>query len=151
MGFNSLRHSIAFLGCAPYGLLMVSSACFRFYSYRAPRLAETLDDFDKAVKWLLEEEHEWRQLEEAILGVVSSLDKPGSPAGEAKQAFHNKLYGRTAEQRQRFRQRVLKVSLDDLKRVGRTYLQPEKASIAVITSQATEETVKRLGLESIQL
>ncbi|MCW9012443.1 MAG: insulinase family protein [Gammaproteobacteria bacterium] len=128
-----------------------ANACFKFYSYRDPRLTETLDDFDQSIKWLLEEDHEWRQLEEAILGVISSLDKPGSPAGEAKQAFHNDIFGRTAEQRQHFRQRVLKVSLDDLKRVGKTYLRPENASIAVITNSAMADTVKQLGLETIHL
>jgi hypothetical protein len=128
-----------------------TNACFRFYSYRDPRLTETLNDFDKSIDWLLNEEHEWRLLEEAILGVIGSLDKPGSPAGEAKQAFHNNLYGRTAEQRQRFRQRVLQVSLDDLKRVGKQYLQREKASIAVITNSNMQDEVKQLGLEIIQL
>ncbi len=128
-----------------------ASACFRFYSYRDPRLAETLVDFDRSVEWLLTEDHEWRLLEEAILGVIGSIDKPASPAGEAKQAFHNELYGRTAEQRQRFRQRILKVTLDDLKRVGQTYLQPENASIAVITNSSLEASVEALGLDVVHL
>ena len=51
-------------------------AAFKFYSYRDPRLSETLDDFDKAIDWVLNNEHEYRQLEEAILGVVGSMDKP---------------------------------------------------------------------------
>ncbi|MCG8578179.1 MAG: hypothetical protein MI810_25090, partial [Flavobacteriales bacterium] len=55
-------------------------AAFRFFSYRDPRLAETLADFDKSIDWLLNEEHEWRQVEESILGVVSAIDKPSSPA-----------------------------------------------------------------------
>jgi presequence protease len=128
-----------------------ANACFRFYSYRDPRLTETLDDFDKAIEWLLNEDHEWRQLEESILGVVSSLDKPGSPAGEAKQAFHNQLNGRTEEQRQKYRKRVLEVTLEDLKRVGKLYLQPEKASVAVITNATMEAAVKEIGLEVIHL
>ena len=37
------------------------------------------------------------------------------------------------EQRRAFRQGVLQVTLDDLKRVGATYLDPERASIAVIS------------------
>ena len=127
------------------------NACFNFYSYRDPRLVGTLNDFDASIEWLLNEEHEWRQLEESILGVVSSLDKPGSPAGEAKQAFHNQLNGRTAEQRQKFRKRILQVTLDDLKRVGKTYLLPEKASIAVITNAAMEAVVKDLGLDVMYL
>ena len=128
-----------------------ANACFRFYSYRDPRMAETLDDFDSSIEWLLNEAHEPRHLEEAILGVISGIDKPGSPAGEAKQAFHNSLYGRTAAQRQKFRQQILKVTLDDLKRVGRSYLIPEKASIAVVCNGNMEQEAKRLGLEINQV
>jgi hypothetical protein len=122
------------------------SACFRFYSYRDPRLTETLADFDHSVEWLLSERHEWRQVEEAILGVISGLDKPSSPAGEAKDAFHNALYGRTPEQRQAYRQRILNVRLEDLQRVGKTYLRPEAASTAVISSPQQEVLADELGL-----
>lgn len=123
------------------------NAVFRFYSYRDPRLQDTLEDFDRAIAWLLEEKHEWRLVEEAILGVVASIDKPGSPAGEAKDAFFNSLYGRTPEQRQRIRKRVLDVTLDDLQRVGASYLRPEQANVAVITSQAGENACRELGME----
>jgi Zn-dependent M16 (insulinase) family peptidase len=122
-------------------------AAFKFYSYRDPRLAETLDDFDAAIDWLLNTKHEFRVLEEAILGVIGSLDKPGSPAGEAKQHFHNRLAGRSHAQRQLFRQQILDVSLDDLQRVTRTYLQPERASTAVITSSSAQSTAKKLAEE----
>lgn len=110
-------------------------AVFRFFSYRDPRLAETLEDFDASVTWLLENEHEEQKLEEAILGVISSIDKPGSPAGEAKQAYHSALFGRTAEQRKQFRSRILQVTIEDLKRVAATYLQQGGASEAVVTSK----------------
>ncbi len=123
------------------------SASFRFYSYRDPRLAETLEDFDRSIDWLLDSTHEWRQLEEAILGVISSIDKPGSPAGEAKEAFHNALIGRTPELRERFRERITNVTLDDLKRVAATYLKPENASTAIITSAATLKKTGDLGLQ----
>ena len=86
-------------------------------------------------------------VEEAILGVIGSIDKPGSPAGEAKDAFYSELYGRTPERRQRFRQRVLEVSLQDLQRVGETYLKPEQASIAVISNQNAGQRCRDLGLE----
>ena len=128
-----------------------NTAVFKFYSYRDPRLSETLDDFDRAIDWMLENGHEERQLEEAILGVIGSMDKPGSPAGEAKAAFHNELHGRTREKLQLFRQRVLEVSIDDLKRVTETYLKNGEASVAVITSAATQEEVGDLGLEVVHL
>ena len=123
------------------------NAAFRFYSYRDPRLQETLDDFDQALDWLQNSNHEWRQVEEAILGVFGTLDKPGSPAGEAKEDFYNELYGRNNEYRQRYRERVLKVTLADLQRVGATYLTPGNASTAIVTSSATLQQHGDLGLE----
>jgi Zn-dependent M16 (insulinase) family peptidase len=126
-------------------------AAFRFFSYRDPRLGETLDDFDRAIDWMLNGKHEWRLVEEAILGVISSIDKPGSPAGEARQAFHNLLHGRTRENLQAFRQNVLNVRLEDLQRVTEAYLNPDTASTAVITSTAVLEQQGNLGLDVINL
>jgi Zn-dependent M16 (insulinase) family peptidase len=83
--------------------------------------------------------------------MIGSMDKPGSPAGEAKSAFHNELHGRTREKLQQFRQRVLAVKIDDLKRVAKSYLKDGEASTAVITSAATREEVGDLGLEVINL
>jgi Zn-dependent M16 (insulinase) family peptidase len=125
------------------------SGAFRFYSYRDPRLEETLADFDRSVTWLLESQHEWRLVEEAILGVISAIDKPGSPAGEAKKSFYATLHGRTPEQRRRFRARILEVREGDLKRVAETYLKPELASTAVISDPTT--LAKQEGLTLIKL
>lgn len=126
-------------------------AAFRFYSYRDPRLEETLSDFDKSLEWLQDNEHNFQALEEAILGVIGSLDKPGSPAGEAKQTFHAELFGRTREKREQFRQRLLSVTIDDLKRVAKTYLTPDNAHIAVVTGSANTEKTEKLGLEAVTL
>lgn len=126
------------------------SASFRFYSYRDPRLVETLQDFNRSVDWVVSNNHEPRLLEEAILGVIGSLDKPGSPAGEAKEAFQNQLFGRTAAIRQAFRQRVLAVTLGDLRTVAERYLNNKIENIAVITNEAnlaSSNIDKTLGFE----
>lgn len=114
-----------------------SSASFRFYSYRDPRFTETFADFDQAARWLLDSKHDAQSLEEAVLGVIGSMDKPGSPAGEAKQQFHNRLFGQTQEIRQQFRKNVLAVSLDDLRRVTERYLLTDEPSLAVISNENT--------------
>lgn len=119
---------------------------FRFFSYRDPRLAETLADFDRALDWLAGGDHAPRRVEEAILGVIASLDKPGSPAGEAKQTFHAELYGRDRTCRERFRNRVLAVTLADLQRVADTWLRAERASTAVITAADRTAQLDGLGL-----
>ena len=124
---------------------------FRFFSYRDPRLGETLEDFDNALQWLQETEHDPQELEESILGVIGQLDKPRSPAGEARHAFHNRLFGRSLEQRARYRERVLAVTIDDLKRVASTWLSPERASTAVITSHDNRAAAEALELSIEEL
>ena len=109
-----------------------NNACFRFYSYRDPRSEETFADFSAAVDWALSDQLLDRHLEEAVLGVVGSLDKPGSPAGEALQAYQNQLHGRTADIRQAFRVAILAVTLDSLKVVAGRYLKGIQASEAVV-------------------
>lgn len=124
---------------------------FRFYSYRDPRMTGTLTDFDKSLEWLQSESHQWNRVEEAILGVVSSIDKPGSPAGEAKQTFHAELFENTRELREQFRKRVLQVTASDLQRVAATYLSEDKANTVVISNADKEKEGNELGLEAKSL
>lgn len=113
------------------------TGAFGFSSYRDPRLAETLADFDRAVAWITSGDHEFRLLEEAILSVISEIDRPDSPAGEAVGTFFGALHGRDAAQRRRFRGAILEVTLEDLKRVSHEYLVPETASMAVLSNHET--------------
>ncbi|MCY4427729.1 MAG: insulinase family protein [Halieaceae bacterium] len=128
---------------------------FRFYSYRDPRLGETLADFQAAIEWLQDAAHGYEPLEQAILGVIGALDKPGSPAGEAKKHFYDQLFGRDPQQQARFRQRVLAQTVKDLQRVAERYLRPELACTAIITSQTgleqAHDIVEEQGLNIIKL
>lgn len=124
-----------------------NNGVFRFFSYRDPRLQETLADFDASIDWLLGNKHDPRLLEEAILGVISQIDKPASPAGEAKQALVGELFGHTRETRDRFRSRVLAVQLDDLTRIAQAYLLKDRASTAVLTHEESAGLATDLGLE----
>ena len=122
-------------------------AAFRFYSYRDPRLVDTLADFDNSLDWLMSNSHEERQLEEAILNVISSIDKPTSPAAEAKDAYQSQLFGRTPEIRQAYRSNILKVTMADLQRVGNTYFDKDAASIAVVSNAENAKAAKILNLD----
>jgi len=125
------------------------SGTFRFFSYRDPRLGDTFEDFQQALAWLHEDNHPARQLEEAILCTISSLDRPGSPAGEAITAFYGELFGRTPAQRRAYRQRVLEVGLADLRRVATGYLHPEAAMDAAIGARETLRQRPELELTAI--
>lgn len=128
-----------------------NNGCFRFYSYRDPRIEETLLDFDQSIQWLLNEKHSAQSLEEAILGTISSIDRSESPAGRAKRCFHAELSGRTVEHRQLFRERVLATRIEDMQRVAEIYLKPELASTAIITDLTQRNRAENLGLNIIEL
>jgi len=85
------------------------------------------------------------------LGVISSIDKPSSPAGEAKAAFHNDLQGKTDAWRNEFRQRILGVSYDDMQNVIDTYFDESKASIAAVISSQYKDEVEKLGMEVFEI
>ncbi len=116
------------------------TASFRFYSYRDPRLTETLADFREAVSWLQQHPHEEQALEEAVLGVIGGIDKPGSPAGEAMAAFFLELFGRDEGFCRQRREALLHVTVADLQRVAAAYLQPEAAQVAVVSSAERLQT-----------
>lgn len=127
------------------------TGAFRFFSYRDPRLAETLEEFDASLRWLQRGRHEYHSLEEAILGVIRAIDRPGSPAGEAIKAFMSSLNGRTPDYLRRLRQRVLKVTTEDLKRAAETYLTFERANTAVISNLRTLERYRPPNFEVLVL
>ena len=111
------------------------AGAFRFFSYRDPRISATFADFEAAVRRVLDEPQDEAHLEEAILNVVSDLDRPSSPAGEAIGSYFAARHGRDPAQRRRYRRAVLGVTLDDLRRVTERYLRPERARDAVVTSE----------------
>ncbi|MBF0369034.1 MAG: insulinase family protein [Magnetococcales bacterium] len=128
--------------------LDADAGAFRFFSYRDPRLLETLNDFDRSLEWLMETKHEPRTLEEAILSAIANIDRPGSPAGEAMRAFHDRHHGKTPELRHLFRQRVLQVTLADMQRVGEKYFIADNASIGIVShAKALDEVRETLQLE----
>lgn len=124
---------------------------FKFFSYRDPRLEETLKDFDSSIDWLKNNVHKENQVEEAILGVISSIDKPSSPAGEVIQTFHAELYGRTQEIFELFRSRVIEVSSSDLRRVAEKYLIEENSNIAVVSNSQNVAIADRMNLSIMTL
>lgn len=116
-----------------------NGAAFRFYSYRDPRSAETFADYDAAIEWAAAGNFTPEHLEEAVLGVIGSLDKPGSPAGEALSAYQNELHDRSPEVRRAYRQRILEVSLDDVQQVVQTYLLNKPCHEAVVGPASLEQ------------
>ena len=116
---------------------------FKFFSYRDPRCSDTFIDFKKSIEWSINNISE-RQLDEGILGVISSIDKPMSPYGEALNDFHNLLEKKTKEVRLSFRSRVINCTISDLVNVSRKYLFNESRK-SVIAGENYIDEIKDLG------
>ncbi len=128
-----------------------NTASLRFYSYRDPHCADTFKHFEQSIHWLLDNAHDNRTLEEAILGIIASMDKPASPAGEAIKACMSTLHGRDKAWQETLRQAILAVTLDDLKRVARTYLYNKSATRACIAPLSAKDTLTQLGFDIHEL
>ena len=121
-----------------------STNTFKFFSYRDPKCTETFSAFKDAVEWSktsITEQH----LEEAILGVVSSIDKPLSPVGEAKNDFNFNLENISTKERLEMRQRVINCSIEDLIRVNEKYLTKDSKK-SILAGESYREEALSLGL-----
>ncbi|MCD8521489.1 MAG: insulinase family protein [Saccharospirillaceae bacterium] len=120
--------------------------CFKFYSYRDPRVEGTFSDFAASIDWLLARSRGDDLIEQSVLGLIGNMDRPGSPAGEAKQNFHQDKSGRSKALRQQFRERVLATQWSDVQRVAAQYLRNQTGSKAVIAPRGSERVAANLGL-----
>ncbi|WP_319379594.1 insulinase family protein [Thiomicrorhabdus sp.] len=127
------------------------AAGFVFFSYRDPRLLETFDDFARAKEWLMSSEATQAKVDEAILNVISAMDKPGSPAGEMRKAFYQELYGRSQEIRMAYREGVISTTVEELRAVAERYFDPQKASFAVLTHSGMKDALNDQGFALNQL
>ena len=118
---------------------------FKFFSYRDPKCTETFNEFKKSREWSVKSITE-EQLEEGILGVISSIDKPLSPFGEAMSDFMSSLDQKTQDERLSFRSKVKECSLANLAMVSEKYLFNESKRSA-IAGQNYEKELKDLGFE----
>ena len=82
--------------------------------------------------------------------MVSRIDKPGSPAGNARSTFQANLFGRDAAMRKALREKVLNVTMDDLQRVTERYLDPANEHLAVVSSE-TKASESKLDAQRIAL
>jgi len=126
-----------------------STNTFKLFSYRDPKCSETFQAFQDAIEWAkisITSQH----LEEAILGVISSIDKPLSPVGEAKNDFNYNLESIGIKERLEMRQKVIRCSIDDLIRVNETYLTKESRK-SILAGESFKAQAEELGLKILEV
>lgn len=102
---------------------------FSYYSYRDPKSLQSLETFEKAGQFAVDNEWSDRDLEEAKLTIFQSIDAPISVKSEGQALFKE---GVTDEMRQTRREQLLDVDITDIKEVAEKYLINGKPSVALV-------------------
>jgi Zn-dependent M16 (insulinase) family peptidase len=119
-----------------------TSGNFHFYSYRDPNLNRTLATFTKAIETIANGSFNERELEEAKLGVIQTLDSPVPPGSRAMVAYSWLRAGRTLEMRQQFREQVLSATSRDIADAIQEHLLTKKPVIVSFLGQELWEKEK---------
>ena len=118
----------------------------RIFSYRDPRLVDTLLDFDRAIESLRTRPPEGRQLDEAILRTMREIDRPKAFGIAACERFVDELQGRGAKGARPLRASVLRTDPDRLREVTERYLHPAMGRTGVLAGSGRERDLDRLGI-----
>jgi Zn-dependent M16 (insulinase) family peptidase len=121
---------------------------FVMMSYRDPRLAATYQSFEQAIEWVQNAELKQENIEEAIICVIQSLDKPHSPFSEVMWSWDQGQQRITEDMRRQHRHGVLHCTAENLKAVAARWLQGKPCSRAAFVGHAEQDLT---GLELVKL
>ncbi|HSW72572.1 MAG TPA: insulinase family protein [Chlamydiales bacterium] len=113
-----------------------------FYSFRDPHAATTKAAFVKSLQEIADGNFDDQDLEEAKLGIIQGLDSPVSPGSRGLTAFYWLKAGKTKEMREKFRQKVLSVSKEEISQAIKKHLLP-KADKGIFVSFADKNFIDR--------
>jgi len=86
-----------------------------FVSYRDPNLIKTIEAYNEAFKYVSEFNPEDREMTKYIIGTISDLDTPLTPAAKGERATENYLRRISYEDRQREREEILATNKEAIK------------------------------------
>jgi Zn-dependent M16 (insulinase) family peptidase len=94
------------------------------------------------VRWAIEGDIDEERLKEAILGACGDVDPLESPDIKGRREAANRATGFTREERERFKQRLLRVTAADMRRVAKTYLTDGHVQATVAGPEMVEAARK---------
>lgn len=98
------------------GARLDTGGMVHYYSYRDPRVTETIDVFNRSPEWLMRtDNYNANDIDEAKLKVFQSVDSPLTPSRQGLELF---LQGITEEMRRQYRERLLDVNKADIQEVA---------------------------------
>jgi len=123
---------------------------FYFYSYRDPQLAKTVGIFQKSIEKISALKFSQRELEEAKLGILQTLDAPVPPGSRAMVAYSWMKAGRTPEIRDAFRKKILSATQPEVAEAVLIYLlSTPKTLVTFLSQELFEKEQKKLNQELI--
>ena len=122
------------------------SCTVRMFSYRDPRLAGTLRDFEGALESLRRHPPRGRSLEEAIVRAVREIDRPKAFQVDALERYLDELQGPGSGGGRALRDAVLGTRPERLRDVAERYLSPDRGCVGVLAGAGRESELERLGL-----
>lgn len=126
-----------------YAQANIGGGTFYLGSYRDPNIIRTFEIYDQAAKWIAESEIDAEALKEAILGACGDVDPLESPDIKGRREATNRLTGFTRKERERFKQRLLKVTGADLRRGAKTFLDAGNSVQATVAGAELVEAARK--------
>ncbi len=119
-----------------------------FVSYRDPNLKKTVDVFENVVSYLKDFSADERQMTQFIIGTVSDVDTPLTPAGRGTRSYVMYMTDLTEEQLQKERDELLQTTQEDIRQMA-AYMQAflDDGCICVVGNQENIENAAGLFKE----
>lgn len=109
-----------------------------FTSYRDPKLKETYEVYRKAAKYVEDFDCSERDMTKYIIGTISNVDMPLTPAMLGAFSFSMYMSGITDEERQKSREQILSATPADIRALA-PYVQVLSESDAICTVGGEEK------------
>ncbi len=111
---------------------------FTFHAFRDPHLESTLAAFKEAILAIAKGEFSEEDLEAAKLESIQALDRPSPPGNRGINSYFLKREGRSLEQRQSFRDRLLNLTCQEAALAVEKELKPRLEQSLTVTLAGQE-------------
>ncbi len=140
--WNNVRVKGGAYGC--FASFSLNGVC-SFVSYRDPHLNNTLNIFRGLADFVRNFECSERQMNQFIIGAISDIDMPQTPATEGKANYVYYIAGATEADRQKIRDEILSCTCEDIRALaGHIEAAFRKENVCVIGSEGKINENKEL-------
>lgn len=153
MGYDYLWNNVRVKGGA-YGCMCSfgKTGDSYFVSYRDPNLRKTIDVFEKAADFIAEFDADERTMTQFIIGAVSDLDVPMTPATKGLYSLNAYMTGLTEEMLQQERDELLAAEPENIRELAeyiRVFMSDDCLCVVGNAEQIREDKVLFMHTENL--